>query len=427
MQIERMLKHLLDSSRIEGDFIEFGIYKGNTFMHLIDHATRLGKKAYGIDSFEGLAQPSKLDWSENNTLSYPKGKFAVPQQTVELQLKRKHPNGNFEIIKGFVPEILPKIPNNQYAFAIVDLVHYHPTKATLDYLWEKMSYGGTLYFDNYQANSTRLCSRAINEFIRSHKDEIIVSRQMMINGIREKELAIKCLRKELKPRNWSKNDLLKRPISIALVLKGGGAVYDHKYVNNIAEAIKDNVTIDHKVVCITDSPQNLSRTAVDKIIPFKHNFPKWWGKVELFRPDLFEGQQVFYFDLDTFVIKNIDDILMYDDEFCALRDFYHLHSMGSGLMSWHGDRVKRIYEEFLRNPKRIMDANAAAGDQAWISSHRPAFDYFQDLFPNEIVSYKRHCLIDNNITVPSKAKIVCFHGKPRPHELNNSLKKYWKQ
>jgi hypothetical protein len=427
MQIEIMLKHLKDSVKVDGDFIEFGIYKGRSFSFLIKEASRLGRKAYGIDSFEGLAQPSKLDWSENNTLSYPKGKFAVSKQVVESQLKREHSESDFEIIAGFVPEVLSKIPENRYAFAIVDLVHYHPTKQALEYIWEKMSYGGTLYFDNYAPNSTRLCSRAINEFIRAHKDELIVSRQMMINGVKQKELAIKCLRKELKPRNWKKSDLLKRPVTIALVLKNGGGVYNYKYVNNIAEAIKENITIDHRLVCLTDNSVNFSKTAIDKVIPFKHNYPKWWGKVELFQPDLFEGQQVFYFDLDTFVIKNIDDILMYDGEFCALRDFYHLHSMGSGLMSWHGNRITRIYQEFIQKPKRVMDANAAEGDQKWIAALAPSIDYFQDLFPNEIVSYKAHCLIHNNITIPNKAKIICFHGKPRPHELDNTLKRYWKQ
>lgn len=427
MQIDRMKKHLLDTVNVPGDYIDFGIFQGNTFCHLAAQADAWNRMAYGIAKLEGLDQPTEHDRNKNRTFTYRKGQFATNEKTINSVMTRFKSGNSYKILYGGLPEVLTKLPDTSYAFAVIDVVQYAPTKQALDYVWKRMSYGGTLYFDNYQPQDNSSCTKAINEFIKEHEEEIIVSRQMMINGVKEKELAIKCLREELRPMNWTKESMLTRPVTIATVLKTGGGVYDYKYVNNLVEGIKENLTIDHKIVCLTDDSSNFS-DAVDEVIKFKHDYPKWWGKIELFRPEIFEGQQVFYFDLDTFIVGNLDEIMFYDGEFCALRDFYHLHTMGSGLMSWHGDRVLRIYDEFKANPKMAMDRFAGVGDQGWINMYRPSMDYFQDFFPNEVVSYKAHCVGNNNkVTVPKKAKIICFHGRPRPHEITDGLSKYWKQ
>lgn len=427
MQVDRMLNHVRDAMNVEGDIIEFGVYKATTFVHLVKAASAFKRNVYGIDSFKGLPEPTRDDWNPENTLSYPKGKFKVDKVVAETYINRISPNEPYTLLEGFIPNILTELPeDNKYAFALVDLTHYTPTKQALEYIWDKMSYGGTIYFASYQPHIKRLCNKAISEFVEEKSEEVNVTRQMMIGDHREVELAVKCLNKKLKPKNWSKSNLLKKPITIALVLKTGGGVYDYKYVNNIAEAIKEHTSLPHDIVCLTDNNEGITN-AVDKTIRFKHNFPKWWGKVELFREDLFKDRQVFYFDLDTFVIDNIDDVLMYDGEFCALRDFFHLYKMGSGLMSWNGNRANKIYSKFTDNATRNMNHYAGEGDQAWIYSQKPSIEYFQDIFPNEIVSYKRHCLNSSGeLNVPNKAKIICFHGKPRPHEVKNSLKEYWK-
>jgi hypothetical protein len=46
-------------------------------------------------------------------------------------------------------------------------------------------------------------------------------------------------------------------------------------------------------------------------------------------------------------------------------------------------------------------------------------DAFQDLFPGRVVHYKTHVRPANK--VPPDASVVCFSGKPRPHQINWSL------
>ena len=215
-------------------------------------------------------------------------------------------------------------------------------------------------------------------------------------------------------------------ITIALVLKTGGETYDHRYVNNIVDGLKANITIPHKIVCLTDDPRGLSYD-IDRIVKFKHDWPKWWGKIELFRPGVFGDEQIFFFDLDTFIVGDLNNILSYDGIFCALQDFYQPHHMGSGIMSWHGESVHKIYESFRVHATKYMN-NTPGGDQVFINQHVPRIDYFQLRFPREIISYKVHCVKGTGHSmVPDDARVICFHGKPRPHEITTQLQQFWKQ
>lgn len=426
MILDRLLSHLNESMHVEGDIIEFGAHAGNTFKHLVACAMRNNRIAYAIDSFQGLDEPCEFDYDTNNAVSYPKGKFAIGKATLATNVLRFiHGASHYHIIDGFVKDIVPTLDSdNIYAFAFIDLVHYTPTKEALEHMWDQMSYGSTIYFDNYFPNSNNLCSKAIDEFISLHENDIIVSRQMLINGSREKDLAIKCLRPDAKP--YTVDDGITRELVVALVLKTGGE-YTYEHVNNIAKSLRKNITTPFTITCLTNDATNIDMSLVNKVIPFKHDFPKWWGKIELFRTKIFRGKQVLYFDLDTFIVDNIDDIADYRGEFSGLRDFYHLYSMGSGVMSWNADNMTNIYNSFIGQENKIINSYRE-GDQRWIDENKPSIHFMQDMFPKKVVSYKVHCKpVTGEATIPDIASVVCFHGQPRPHNVpDTELKKYWK-
>jgi len=215
------------------------------------------------------------------------------------------------------------------------------------------------------------------------------------------------------------------PITIVLVLRTGGDVYDYKYVNNLVTAIKLNLQAPHKIVLLTDDKRQITQE-VDEMIRFHHDWPRWWGKIELFKTGLFGEEQIFFFDLDTFIVGSLNEIVKYRGEFCALKDFYRPHKLGSGMMSWHGTRMCRIYDEFVKHDRMYIN-NTPEGDQVIIDQFKPTIEYFPDVFPNEIVSYKVHCLRGDVAIMPPSAKVVCFHGKPRPHEITTNFKQYWNQ
>jgi hypothetical protein len=217
-------------------------------------------------------------------------------------------------------------------------------------------------------------------------------------------------------------------LTIATVLKLGGP-YDVSYVNHIANSINEHVSIPYEFVCLTDETSGFSPN-VHKIIGFEHNWPKWWGKIELFKPGKFFTDRVFYLDLDTIILNNIDDMVSYDGNFFGLRDFGNLYSLGSGLMAWPCNlpKMNGIYLDFLKNPTSNI-SNNRYGDQEFIyKTVRRTMEFAQRLYPNRVISYKKNC-VDRykNISIPDKASIICFHGRPRPHEItDHQITQHWK-
>lgn len=151
----------------------------------------------------------------------------------------------------------------------------------------------------------------------------------------------------------------------------------------------------------------LSNTPYD--LPMRHDWPRWWGKLELFRGGLWDGPVV-YLDLDTDVIGDLSALSR--DSFTMLSDFLKPHNPASGVMAWSGDGPTEVYDAAAAAPKAMDGYRSGSkwGDQGWIRDHvamPPA------RFPDELcVSFKVHCRMQNR--VPDGAVVVCYHGKPRP-------------
>lgn len=211
---------------------------------------------------------------------------------------------------------------------------------------------------------------------------------------------------------------------IACVLKRN-AVYTAEYVNNLYRMVKANTTVDFDFVCFTDDASDL--LAQIRTIPLKNGYSGWWNKIEMFNKEHLEDRNIFFMDLDTIIVGNIDHIISRKYEMAGLRDFYHPSRFASGVMAWQQRGRYKIYERFVLNSRKII-ANTTMGDQEYIGSCiGSGVDFFQDLFPNQIVSYKAHCLKGGQEIIPEGARIICFHGVPKPADLkiNSLIRKYW--
>lgn len=214
-------------------------------------------------------------------------------------------------------------------------------------------------------------------------------------------------------------------LTIACVLKTGkfdnGKFKDIEYrpdhVLWLKKMVERYVTVPHRFVCLS----NVDIPGCE-VIPLVHNWPTWWSKIELFRPNLFDDK-VFYQDLDTVIIKNIDDMVNYGgvgNFFVVLKNLSRGVGFGSGLMSWRGD-YSQLYEIFKQNPdKYILDYSKHGsrwGDQGFLQERIVNAKYWQDLFPGTITSYYFDMKMKNKINPPERTKIVCFQGKPKPWEV----------
>ena len=92
-----------------------------------------------------------------------------------------------------------------------------------------------------------------------------------------------------------------------------------------------------------------------------------------------------------------------------LKPFGRHEIMASGIMAWTGN-WKELYDKF----NYARDTGAFRGDQDYLTSQlmsKNNVGFIQD-HVSGIYSYKYHC----QEKLPDDARIVCFHGRPRPIE-----------
>lgn len=211
-------------------------------------------------------------------------------------------------------------------------------------------------------------------------------------------------------------------LSVACVLKSGG-VYGGRYVANLAAAVARHLQQPYRFVCLTDVPEVLPQGI--ETAPLVHGWSGWWSKMELFRPDLFRGERVLFFDLDTLIVDDLSDIAAVEGV-TLLRDFYRPEGLQSSVMMLPEAERGRIWGAFIRDPDGIICEFKAGGDQRFLERVIPYAERWQDVFPGQIVSYKPIPGGPHLQGTPDGARVVCFHGKPKPHELNNWTREYWR-
>lgn len=203
-------------------------------------------------------------------------------------------------------------------------------------------------------------------------------------------------------------------LTIACVLRSGGDYTPH-HVDQLRDSVARNLSLPYRFVCLSDMEVDCER------IPLKHKWEKWFSKMELFRPDIFDGP-VFYSDLDTLIVGSLDDIVL-GHRFTVLRNFWaeefgEPDRIGSGLMAWDAP-LGQLYHRFAVGPAKFIreyKTKERWGDQAFIKVHTPLpMERWQDKFPGKVVSFKKHVLPAK--CVPAGAAIVAFHGPPRPWAL----------
>lgn len=201
-------------------------------------------------------------------------------------------------------------------------------------------------------------------------------------------------------------------LTIACVYKPGGGFTD-EYVYRLREGVAKHCHVAHRFVVLTNQ-----RFEDFETIRFARDVPGWWNKLQLFSSDQFVGQ-VAYFDLDTMIVGNITDIVATPQDFAMLRDFYGKHRVNSGIMVWNADKDwSHLYEPF--HAGRIAEYSQTMekwGDQGWIEERLldPPVR-LQDQFPGRIASYKVEMKAHGKM--PKDASVICFHGRPRPHQID---------
>lgn len=163
----------------KGDYHEYGIFKGHTFLQAQLHARQLGlngMRFFGFDSFEGLPEVTGIDRVKNN--QFYTGQYACSRELVERNLAAHGADwGRTHLIEGYFKESCTPALRHHHRLervpvALIDCDLYSSTVDVLGFLRPMLMDKSILIMDDwnaYDADNDRGQRRAMREFLRAHR------------------------------------------------------------------------------------------------------------------------------------------------------------------------------------------------------------------------------------------------------------------
>ena len=203
-------------------------------------------------------------------------------------------------------------------------------------------------------------------------------------------------------------------ISVYCVLRSGSEYKAEHVVRLQAQVMKHLPDADFRCLCDIE-------VGGVKTTPLAYDWPGWWSKMELFRPEI--SGDILFMDLDTSIVGDLSDIASID-RLTLMRDIYRPDGLQSSIMYLPEAERTPIWTEWADRPQHWIGLYRQGGDQAFLERFWLArASRWQDLLPGQIVSWKSHvrkALHDDesgNGSIPTNARVVIFHGKPRPWDI----------
>lgn len=151
-------------------YLEFGVFKGESFFWWLEHLKNPRARFVGFDSFEGLPE----SWNPRHA----KGHFAVDGAPVVMDDR-----GSFEV--GWFDDTLPQftVPEHDQLILNVDCDIYSSSIFVLKQLSAHIVPGTIIYFDEFNDRDHEL--RALQEFLQvtGKKVEILGSSGAGVNWL----------------------------------------------------------------------------------------------------------------------------------------------------------------------------------------------------------------------------------------------------
>ncbi len=157
---ERMLNyafHYIEFNKVEGDYMEFGVWKGHTFIHAY-HLSRIHAKSmnfYAFDSFEGIP-PNKEIFKDGKRI-FIDDDYSCDLKTFNSNLSSFEVDTNrVTVVPGWYNETLTretkdKLPLKSAAIVWMDCCLYESAKPVLDFITDYLVEGSIIISNNWFA------------------------------------------------------------------------------------------------------------------------------------------------------------------------------------------------------------------------------------------------------------------------------------
>lgn len=181
--LTKSIKYILEN-KIEGDFVECGVWQGGNLIlmqRLLDYYNKK-RLIYGYDTFDGMTTPNEFDLDLNNnkasSLLSKENKIQNNESknvwcysdidTVNKNFKLNTKNNYLKLIKGDVSLTLKKnenIPSN-ISLLRLDTDFYESTKIELELLFPRVVKKGVIIIDDY--GHWKGQKKAVDEYLKKY-------------------------------------------------------------------------------------------------------------------------------------------------------------------------------------------------------------------------------------------------------------------
>jgi hypothetical protein len=183
------VKYLVEN-KIEGDFVECGVWRGGSMMAAMYALLNLKNTSYHFhlfDTYEGMSAPSQKDvmfdgqkasdiLRASEKIEGPANYWCVASlETVQRNVSSTgYPKDKIHFIKGRVEETLPKHAPGRIALLRLDTDWYESTKHELIHLYPRLCDNGVLLIDDY--GHWKGARQAVDEFFAGQKFRPLLQR-----------------------------------------------------------------------------------------------------------------------------------------------------------------------------------------------------------------------------------------------------------
>ncbi len=206
-----------------------------------------------------------------------------------------------------------------------------------------------------------------------------------------------------------------------------GTRYPAYYVNRLHAMVRANLAGDFRFVCLTDDPAGIDPRVDCHPIPSVPLEPdgqeRGWRKLASFATPLYDLQgTALFLDLDVVVTRPIDDLFAIEGTFLIAHDrrLFRRGISNSSVYRFEIGAHHALLDEFRATPAAVRQQ--FRNEQAFLSRRMRDRNMLTEWPPGWCVSFKYDCLPPWPLNFvrparrPSEARIVFFHGHPRPHE-----------
>lgn len=179
----------ITANKIEGDFVECGVWRGGSTMAAIDTLIKAGDKTreiYLYDTYEGMSEPTEHDKVFTGTAADELMNTTAKEDPTSVwcysaidEVQKNvgslnYPATQVHFVKGKVEDTIPQTIPQKIALLRLDTDFYESTAHELKHLFPLLVPGGVIIIDDY--GHWEGARKAVDEYIADNKLQLLLNR-----------------------------------------------------------------------------------------------------------------------------------------------------------------------------------------------------------------------------------------------------------